>query len=85
MCRMQIFEVGLAGGVQPYLKPGDIVVVTEAIHDEGTSHNYLPPETKKMKWSHLHGTGIAGAYKICTRKVTMELLPRQSTSPFCFS
>jgi uridine phosphorylase len=42
----QIFEVGLAGGLQTFLKPGDIVVVTEAIRDEGTSHHYLPPETK---------------------------------------
>ncbi|MGA8903648.1 MAG: nucleoside phosphorylase [Candidatus Bathyarchaeia archaeon] len=41
-----IFEVGLAGGLQDFLKPGDIVVATEAIRDEGTSHHYLPPETK---------------------------------------
>jgi uridine phosphorylase len=42
----QIFEVGVAGGLQTFLKPGDIVVVTEAIRDEGTSRHYLPPETK---------------------------------------
>jgi len=41
-----IFEVGLAGGLQSFLQPGDIVVVTEAIRDEGTSHHYLPPEVK---------------------------------------
>jgi uridine phosphorylase len=38
-----IFEVGISGGIQPYLQPGDIVVVTEAIRDEGTSGHYFPP------------------------------------------
>lgn len=41
-----IFEVGLSGGLQPYLQPGDKVVITEAIRDEGTSYHYLPPEVK---------------------------------------
>jgi len=42
----KIFEVGMAGGLQSQLKPGDIVVVTEAIRDEGTSNHYFPPEVK---------------------------------------
>lgn len=41
-----IFEVGLSGGLQAFLKPGDIIVVTEAIRDEGTSYHYLPPNVK---------------------------------------
>lgn len=41
-----IFEVGLSGGLQTFLQPGDIVVVTEAIRDEGTSYHYLPPKVK---------------------------------------
>lgn len=41
-----IFEVGLCGGLQPSLEPGSIIVVTEAIRDEGTSHHYLPEETR---------------------------------------
>lgn len=40
-----IFEVGIAGGLQTFLQPADIVVVTEAIRDEGTSHHYFPAET----------------------------------------
>jgi len=32
-----------AGGLQPDLRPGDIVVCNQAIRDEGTSHHYLPP------------------------------------------
>jgi len=42
----KIFEVGLSGGLQTYLEPGDIIVVTEAIRDEGTSYHYLPPNVK---------------------------------------
>ena len=42
----KIFEVGLSGGLQTFLQPGDIVVVTEAIRDEGTSYHYLPPKVK---------------------------------------
>jgi len=41
-----IFEVGLSGGIQTFLQPSDIIIVTEAIRDEGTSHHYLPPEVK---------------------------------------
>ena len=41
-----IIEVGLAGGLQGFLKPADIIVVTEAVRDEGTSYHYLPPGVK---------------------------------------
>lgn len=41
-----IFEVGVAGGLQGFLKPSDIVVATDAIRDEGTSYHYFPRETK---------------------------------------
>ena len=41
-----IFEVGLCGGLQAFLEPGDIVAVTEAIRDEGTSHHYLPSKAR---------------------------------------
>ena len=33
----KVFEVGLSGGLQRFLKLGDIVVATEAICDEGTT------------------------------------------------
>lgn len=42
----KIVEIGLSGGLQQFLKPGDIIVVTEAIRDEGTSYHYFPPEVK---------------------------------------
>lgn len=41
-----IFEVGLSGGLQTFLHPSDIIVVTDAIRDEGTSYHYFPPEVK---------------------------------------
>lgn len=39
----EIIEVGVAGGIQPYLRPGDILLVTGARRDEGTSYHYFPP------------------------------------------
>ena len=35
--------LSLAGGLQPNLEPGSIVLGTGAIRDEGTSYHYLPP------------------------------------------
>jgi uridine phosphorylase len=38
-----ILEAGLSGGLLDFPKPGDLVVVTEANRDEGTSNHYLEP------------------------------------------
>ncbi len=35
--------LGLAGGLQPDLRAGDLVVCERAIRDEGVSRHYLPP------------------------------------------
>src|SRR3990172_5186655 len=35
--------LGLAGGLQPDLRAGDLVICERAIRDEGTSRHYLPP------------------------------------------
>jgi uridine phosphorylase len=35
--------LSLAGGLQPDLSPGSILVCDRAIRDEGTSYHYLPP------------------------------------------
>ncbi len=40
----QFISVGLAGGLQETLNPGDVVIADRAIRDEGTSYHYLPPE-----------------------------------------
>ena len=37
-------RVGTSGGMQPYLRPGDLAIVTGAIRDEGTTIHYMPPE-----------------------------------------
>jgi uridine phosphorylase len=41
-----VFEVGVSGGIQSHLQPSDIVIITKAIRDEGTSHHYLPPRVE---------------------------------------
>jgi len=41
-----VFEAGVSGGLQTFLQPGNMIVVTEAIRDEGTSHHYLLPNVK---------------------------------------
>ena len=37
-------RVGTSGAMQPYIKTGDVAIVTGAIRDEGTTLHYLPPE-----------------------------------------
>ncbi len=39
----RLISMSWAGGLQPDLQPGDIVVCNQAIRDEGTSYHYLPP------------------------------------------
>lgn len=39
----RLITMAWTGGLQPDLKPGDIVICESAIRDEGTSHHYLPP------------------------------------------
>ncbi len=39
----RFISVGVAGGLQPDLQSGDIVVCNAALRDEGTSFHYLPP------------------------------------------
>jgi uridine phosphorylase len=40
----RLISISLAAGLQPDLKPGDIVVCERALRDEGVSHHYLPPD-----------------------------------------
>ncbi len=37
-------RVGTCGGMQPYVKPGDVVISTGAIRQDGTSREYMPIE-----------------------------------------
>lgn len=37
-------RVGTSGGMQPYLRAGDLGIVTGAIRDEGTTGHYMPIE-----------------------------------------
>ncbi len=40
-----VIGVGYAGGLGSGLRLGDLVICTEAVRDEGTSHHYLPADT----------------------------------------
>jgi uridine phosphorylase len=40
----RFLSIGTAGGLQPDLAPGDVVVCTDAVRDEGVSHHYAAPE-----------------------------------------
>ncbi len=52
--------MSLAGGLQPELAPGSIVVVDRALRDEGTSYHYLPP-ARDVQASPRLVSGIASA------------------------
>jgi len=40
----QFILIGMAGGLQPKLHPGSLVISTRALRGEGVSSHYLPPE-----------------------------------------
>ncbi len=40
----QFILIGMAGGLQPGLPPGSLVISTRALRGEGVSSHYLPPE-----------------------------------------
>lgn len=42
----KVFEVGISGGIQPFLNPGDVIVATEAVCDEGTTLQYFPNQRR---------------------------------------
>jgi uridine phosphorylase len=39
----RVVNIGIAGGLQKYLKIGDLILCDQAIRDEGVSYHYLPP------------------------------------------
>jgi uridine phosphorylase len=42
----RFISIGLAGGLQPDLRVGDVIVCDRALRAEGTSDHYLPPEER---------------------------------------
>ena len=44
----RFISLGTAGGLQPHHQPGDTMLVSEAVRDEGTSYHYLPAETPAL-------------------------------------
>lgn len=56
----KIFEMGSSGGIQPFLKPGDIIVVTDALCDEGTTCQYFP-DLRRLSTSTILKKGLIEA------------------------
>jgi uridine phosphorylase len=69
----RIVNFSLAGGLQPDLQPGSIVVRDRAIRDEGTSYHYLPPAREVAGSSQLASAladAIAANGLTCSRGTT---------------
>jgi uridine phosphorylase len=49
----QVINIGTAGGLQKYLKIGDMILCDQAIRDEGVSYHYLPPAKYITASAHL--------------------------------
>ncbi len=45
----EVVGIGVAGALNPALKPGDIVICNSAMRDEGTSYHYLSSEEKSVE------------------------------------
>lgn len=46
-------SIGFAGGIQSFMRAGDIVLATEAVRDEGVSFHYLNPADEALPSFHL--------------------------------
>jgi len=68
----RFLSVGLAGGLQTDVQPGDVVVCDGAIRDEGTSYHYLAPtryaeaspEMVERLTRSLHSQGVAHTFGV---------------------
>jgi uridine phosphorylase len=56
-----LIRVGSSGSMQPYVHSGDVVVVTAAVRDEGTSLHYLPVEFPAVADIQVVNALVAGA------------------------
>lgn len=45
----EVVSIGGAGGLQPTLAIGDVVVCDAAVRDEGVSYHYLPPDGRYVR------------------------------------
>ncbi len=57
-------RVGTCGGMQPYVAPGDVVISTGAIRQDGTSREYMPIEFPAVADFHVTSALYAAAQKL---------------------
>ncbi len=88
-----VLSVGTSGGVHPDLAAGDLVLVDEALRDEGTSYHYLPDgeevrATPAMRTAlgkqldaagHAHRTGATWTTDAPWRETALELRAHRAT------
>lgn len=60
-------RVGTSGGMQTFVRPGDVVIAQGAIRDEGTSLHYLPVEFPAVASIDVVNALVAGAQKVGVR------------------
>ncbi len=69
-------RIGNSGGLAPDLEPGDLVVTTGAVRDDGTSRSYVVPEYPAVASHELVGALLAAAAErgtACRAGITWSL------------
>ena len=88
----QFVLIGMAGGLQPDLKTGSLVISTNAIRGEGVSQHYLPPHPTVAasaelvrgvsqalaKHKHSHTSGVTWTTDAPFREIRKDVLEHQS-------
>jgi len=88
----QFALIGMAGGLQPNLQTGSLVISTGAIRGEGVSRHYLPPavaveSSEEMaqgisailtKQNHLHSSGLTWTTDAPFRELRKDVLSYQN-------
>jgi uridine phosphorylase len=87
----KIVLIGMAGGLQPGLSTGSLIISTSAIRGEGVSRHYLPPSetvesSKEMaegvsavlaKQNHSHSSGVTWTTDAPFREIRRDVLDHQ--------
>ncbi len=88
----QFIAIGIAGGLQPGQKSGDLVISRAAIRDDGVSGHYLPPaETVESssemvdglsailaRQNYVHSSGVTWTTDAPFREIRRDVLAHQS-------
>ena len=68
-------RVGTAGGMQEFVRPGDVVIAQGAIRDEGAGLQYMPVEFPAVASIEVVNALIAGSKKVGTTTMSVLSIP----------